>query len=157
MADTLVANPYLALPVQEARADADLIASPAWDTDPLVEMYCAGFQSVRFYVAYLPDADTGAITFRIEVSPYSADQAGVEDWFQEGDTLLAAPVLAGGADSTNLIQRQDHTYAEVAIATQNFEYVFMLHRNVERIRIPCQESGVVGDVGSAHIMAHFGM
>ena len=157
MEPTPVANPYLAPPVQTARTDLDLIAAPDWDTDPLIEMPCPGFRSVKFYIMYLPDADNGAVTFRVEVSPYYADTAGVEDWFTESDVILAAPVLAGGADSVNLIQRQTHTYAEVAIAVQNFEYTFMLNRTVERIRIPCQETGVVGDVGSCHIVALFGM
>ena len=156
MVDTLVANPLSAEPVWEARVAAILAPAGAFDGTP-IEIPCPGFQSVRFYISYTLGADGGEVTFRIEISPYSADQAGVQDWFWESDTLLAAPVLAGGADSANLIQRQTHTYEEVTGAIEDFEYVFMLRRNVERIRIPCAESGVVGTPGTVHIMALFGM
>ena len=150
-----MSNAYSAEPVQEARAAGVLPASPNWDATPL-ELACPGFSYVRFYIAYEATAIGDDLTFRIEVSPYSADQAGVEDWFQEGDTLLAAPVLAAGADSTNLIQRQHHTYGAITAVVDNFEYLFPLVITVERIRISCYEVPA-GDAGSAHIVALFGM
>ncbi len=150
-----MSNAYLAEPVQTARAAAVLPATPNWDATPL-ELACPGFSYVRFYITYTPITQADALTFKIEVSPYSSDQAGIEDWFQESDTLLAAPVLAQGADSTNIIQRQDHTYGEVVVAVQNFEYLFPLVITVERIRIPCYEAANNG-AGTCHIIALFGM
>jgi len=155
MSDVLVANPYGAQPVQVARVDAVLPASPNWDATPL-ELACPGFSRVRFYITYEPIAIGDDLTFRIEVSPYSADQAGVQDWFQESDTLLAAPVLAAGADSVNLIQRQHHTYGAITAVLDDFEYLFLLARAVERIRISCYEVPA-GNAGNAHIIALFGM
>ena len=158
MEPTPVANPYLAEPVQTARVAAILAAT--MDAAPL-ELVCPGFESVRFYITYTADLAGGAVTFQIQISPYFEDHATLESWFAESDVVLNVPVLAGGADSTNLIQRQTHTYAEadVALSAQNFEYTFPLNRVVERIRIPCQESGQIGaeDLGSCHIIALFGM
>ncbi len=151
-----MSNAYGSQPVQEARAAAVLIAAPAWDTDPLVEMKCAGFSYMRLYLSYTPITQADAFTFRVELSPYSIDTAGVQNWFVESDTLLAAPVLAQGADSTNIIQRQDHTYGEVVVAVQNFEFLFKLAITVERVRIPCQETPNNG-AGTCHIIALFGM
>jgi len=150
-----LSNAYLAEPVQTARYLAVLPLAWAWDT-PL-ELACPGFHNVRLFISYMPFAAWAFMVFRVEISPYSSDQAGVEDWFQEGDTIQPAPLLAPGADSANLIQRQVHRYTEVVVNVQNWEYMLELGSTVERIRVSCRENSKGGPPGLCNIIALFGM
>jgi len=139
--------------VQTARVAAILPAAGAYDATP-IEMPCSYFAYVTFYITYTPAQANGAVDFMIEVSPRSADAAGVEDWFQA--SIVAGGAVAPGADTTSLIQREEDSYTAVAVAAESFTYgPVELCGTVERIRISCQESGVVGNPGDCHIVAVF--
>ena len=143
----LIANPAT------VRAAAALPAAGAWDAAP-TELACAGWGWVTFYFSYTRGAAGGDMRFRVELSPYSADIAGVEDWFQA--TVFSAGAVASGADTVSNIQRNDTEYGSTAAAIENFVYGPLdLKGTVERIRVACAESGVVGTPGAAHIVAVF--
>ena len=150
-----LSNAYLAEPVQTARYLAVLPLAWAWDTDAL-ELACPGFQGVRLFISYMPFANNAFMVFRIEISPYSSDQAGA-DWFQEADTIQPVPLLAPGADTANLIQRQVHSYREVIVNVQNWDHLFTLGSTVERIRVSCRENSKGAPPGLCSIIALFGM
>lgn len=138
--------------VQTVRASAAVAA--AWDTDPLLELVCTPFFYVTFYMSYTRGAAGGAFDFRLEVSPYSADVAGVEDWFQQG--IIAGGVVATNADTTSLTQRELVTYGATAAAIENVVYgPVELQATVERLRMPCRESGDEQSPGTLHILAKF--
>jgi len=135
------------------RAAAALPAAGAWDVAP-TEVACAGFNWVTFYFTYTRGAAGGAMDFQIHVSPYSADLAGVEDWFYQ--TIYGAGAVAAGADTTSNVQRELVTYGSTAAAAETFVYgPIRLDGTIERLRVRCCESGVPGTAGDCHIVAVF--
>jgi hypothetical protein len=141
------------LDVQTARAAAALPAAGAFDATPL-ELACNEFSHVTFYITYTRGAVGGAMEYYIESSPYSADIAGVEDWFRT--SILAAGAVVINADTVSNIQRESYDYGATAAAAENFVYgPLELQGTVQRIRIVCAESGVVLTPGTAHIVAVF--
>lgn len=145
-------NQYYTAPVQTARAAAALPAAGAWDAAPL-ELYCAGYRICNLYIVYTRAAAGGAMDFQLQVSPRSADAGGVEDWFAASAYDVGA--VAAGVDTASAIQREVITYTSTAAGAEDFVFAFVLGPGVERIRIPCRESGVVGNPGAVHIVAHF--
>ncbi len=142
------------LPEQVARASAVLPAVGAFDATP-TEMPCPYMDWVTFYISYTRGAAGGDMAFRVELSPYSVDRAGVEDWFRA--SLYAAGAVASGADSLSNLQRNAVEYGSTGAAIENAIYgpIAML-KTAERARIVCAESGVAGTPGTAHIVAIFG-
>jgi hypothetical protein len=105
-------------------------------------------------MSYTRGGAGGAFDFALQVSPYSADLAGVEDWFQQG--IIAGGAVAAGANTTSLTQRELVSYQATAAPVENFVYgPVELQATVERLRMPCRESGAVGTPGTLHIVAVF--
>lgn len=145
-------HPVIGNPVT-VRAAAALTAAGAWDAAP-TEVACAGFNWVMFYFTYTRGAAGGAMDFQIHTSPYSADIAGVEDWFFQ--SVYAAGAVAVNVDTTSNIQRELVTYGATAAAAETFNYgPVSLDGTVERIRIRCRESGITATPGTTHIVAVF--
>lgn len=135
------------------RAAAALGAAGIWDAAP-TEVACAGFNWVVFYFTYTRGAAGGAMDFQIHTSPYSADLAGVEDWFYQ--SLYGAGAVVAGTDTTSNIQRELVTYGSTAAGAETFVYgPVQLDGTVERVRIRCRESGIPGTVGDCHIVGVF--
>lgn len=145
-------NPYnLTDLLVTARAAAALPAAGAWDATP-TEVHSIGLDYVTFYITYTRGAAGGDMQFRIEFSPYSADVAGVEDWFQ--GTIYAGGAVASGADTVSNLQREEVEYGSTGAAAEPYIYgPIALHGTVARWRIAAQESGVVGTPGDCHIVA----
>ncbi len=142
------------LPEQVARAAAALEAAGAFDPTP-TEMPCPYMDWVTFYISYTRGAAGGDMQFRVEVSPYSVDRAGVEDWFRA--SLYAGGAVASGADSLSNLQRNAVEYGSGGAGIESVVYgPLSLLKTAERIRIACAESGAVGTPGTAHIVALFG-
>jgi hypothetical protein len=139
--------------IQEARAAAALPAAGAFDATP-TELYCPETDFVTLYITYTRGAVNGAVTFKLEVSPRTADDAVLEDWYQAA--ILAGGAVAANADTTSSTQREEVEYGATAAAAEMFVYgPVELRSTVERIRVPCAESGVVGTPGTAQITAIF--
>jgi len=142
------------LDTQTARASAVLEAAGAWDTAP-TELFCYDFASATLSITYTRGAAGGAMDFYVETSPYTADQVGVENWFQI-DLYEGGPLVAG-ADTGSALQQEYLTYASGGAAAENFTYSFNLGANAQRVRIVCRESGVVGNPGTVHVFMNLGM
>ena len=141
------------LQLQTVRASAALPAAGAFDATP-TELYCVTFNFVTFYMSYIRGGAGGAFDFTLQASPYGADLAGVEDWFTQG--IIAGGAVAAGANTTSLTQREFVSYGAVGAVMENFVYgPVELRGTVERLRMPCAESGNVGAPGTLHIVAVF--
>jgi hypothetical protein len=134
------------------KAAATLEAAGAWDTP--TEIACAGFDWVMLYFTYTRGAANGAMDFQPQVSPYSADLAGVEDWFTQ--SIYAGGAVVAGADTTSNVQRELVTYGSTGAAAEMFVYgPVRLDGTIERIRITTRESGVASNPGDCHIVGVF--
>lgn len=139
--------------IQEMRAAAALPAAGAYDAAP-TELACNEYSHVTLYASYTRGAAGGAVRFRIETSPYTADVVGVQNWFRS--SILAAGAVVINTDTTSNIQREAFDYGATAAAIENFVYgPLELQGTVQRIRVACAESGVVLTPGTCHIMAVF--
>lgn len=148
-------NQYMIVPVQTVRADAELPAAPTWDTDPLLEIFCMGYGTMTLYITYLRAAVGGAVDVQVQMTPYTADEEDVEDWFTQ--SLYAPGAVALGVDSASLLQREYITYTSTAAGAENFVLdPIELGGTVTRIRVRCRESGVPGTPGDCHIVGYFG-
>ena len=135
------------------RAAAALLAAGAWDAAP-TEIPIIAADYFTLYFTYTRGAAGGAFDFQIQYSPYSADLAGVEDWFDASAYAIGAVV--SGADTQSLIQAEYVTFQSQGATAENFIYgPIRLERTIERIRVLCRESGVVGDPGELHIVGVF--
>lgn len=141
--------------LQTARAAAALPGGGVYDPAPL-EMVCAGAQYVTLYVTYTRAGVGGSVRVRPEFSPYSADVAGVEDWFPASAKNVGA--FAAGADTVSGVQRENGVlYTATGVGAETFAYgPLTLEGTVERLRVLCQEVGAVATPGACHIMAVYG-
>lgn len=144
-------QPVIGNPVT-MKAAATLPAAGAWDTP--TEVACAGFNWATFYFTYTRGAVNGAMDFQIQTSPYSADVAGVEDWFPQ--SVYAAGAVAVNADTASNVQRDIVTYGSTAAGAETWNWgVILPEGTVERIRIRTRESGDTANPGDCHIVAVF--
>jgi len=133
------------------RAAAALPAAGAFDANP-TEIAVAGVEWITFYFAYTRGGAAGGFDWELEVSPYAADLVGVEDWFN--GSIYSAGAVAAGADTTSLVQREEQSYTATGAAVETFVVgPVRLAGTVERLRVPCQESGNVGAPGELHVVA----
>lgn len=149
-------QPVIGNPVQVKATAAGLTdtlpAIGAWDTP--TEIACAGFDWVTLYFTYTRGAAGGAMDDQIQVSPYSANVAGVEDWFSQ--SAYAVGAVVAGADTTSGIQREVVTYGSTAAAAETWSFgPIRLDGTVERIRVFTRESGVTATPGDCHIVGIF--
>jgi len=150
MPDAVIShNPYFTDLTPTFRAAAALPAAGAFDGTPL-EIAVTGMDSLILYITYTRAGAGGAVDLRPEFSPRSADAAGVEDWFQA--TIYSAAVVVAGADTYSDLQRELFTYQATAAGAETFVYTLQLNGAVERLRIPCAESGALGTPGACHIV-----
>jgi hypothetical protein len=134
---------------QTARASAALPGAGAFDAAP-IEMYCPGFDHVTLFVTYTRGAAGGAVTLRPEFSPDSAGTA----WFRMA--LYDPAIVAAGTDAASLVQRETVAYGATAGGAQTFVFgPIPLSGTIERLRVACAESGVVGTPGTCAILARY--
>lgn len=132
------------------RAAAALPAAGAWDATPLI-VACPQYSRLVLYLSYTRGAAGGAFDFQVQVSPYSANAAVVQSWFNQ--TEFSPAVLAAGADSQSRLQQEYVTYASQGAAIENPVYgPIELGAGVERVMVRARESGVVGTPGTLHIV-----
>jgi hypothetical protein len=135
------------------RANAALPAGGAFDAAP-TEVACAGAWWVRLYFTYERAAAGGALSYRYEISPYSADVAGVEDWFQ--GTLYAAGPVNPCSDALSFVQAEAIRYCSTGAGAETFvSPPIHLAGCSERFRLACAESGTPALPGDCHVMAVF--
>jgi len=149
--------PGLALgvsPIQEARASAALPAAGAWDTP--TELFVSEAEFMTLHFTYTRGAAGGAFDWQLETSPYSVVglvPAGAQEW---GDpSVYEVGAMAAGVEVASLVQEEHITYTEEgAVAEMHVFGPVELRGNIERVRIRCRESGVVGTPGTLQIEIH---
>jgi len=135
------------------RAAAALPAAGVFDVAP-TEIACAGAWWVRLYFTYTRAAEGGAFNYRYEVSPYSADVAGVESWFQS--TLYAAGALNPCEDAVSFVQNEEIRYCSTDADAKTFvSPPIHLAGCSERFRLAARETGTPILPGDLHVMAVF--
>jgi hypothetical protein len=134
------------------RAIAALPGGGAYDAAP-TPFSVASLSYVTLYFQYIRGGAGGSFGFRIDISPFSADQLVFENWYRTA--LYQAGVLAAGADVASAIQREAITYqATAGAAIETFVYgPIEILGTVERIRIACAEIGAVATPGTCGIVA----
>ena len=136
------------------RAAGALPGAGAFDAAP-TEVVCAGAWWVRLYFTYTRAVATGALTYRYEVSPYSADQVGVEDWFQ-GTLYVPDDIDPPCFDTLGFVQREAIRYCSTGAGAETFvSPPIHLAGCSERFRLACAESGTPNVPGDAHVVAVF--
>jgi len=136
------------------RVSGALAAAGAWDAAPL-ETSAMGASGVSISFTYTRGALNGAFDWQIDISLYGVAAnvpAGSAEWIPE--SLYAAGVLAAGADVQSRVQREYQTYQAVAAAAESFIYALSLGTPIERLRVRCRESGVVGTPGIVQVSAN---
>jgi len=136
------------------RASAALAAAGAWDAAP-TEQNVAGAGKVLLSFTYAQGAAGGAFDWQLQASPYSVAAnvpAGAGEWGDE--SLHSMGAVAAGADTQSRVQAEYQTFDPAGAAAETFVYgPFELDHTVERIRIPCRESGQVGTPGTLAVVA----
>ena len=131
------------------RASAALPAAGAWDATP-TEQNVAGGGSVLLHFTYTRGAAGSAFDWQAQVSPYSIAAnvpAGGGEWGDE--SIHAAGAVVAGVDAQSLVQAEYQTFTSQGAAAETFTYgPIEFDHTVERIRIPCRESGVTGTPGT---------
>ena len=140
--------------LQTARPAVALPDGGVYDAAPL-EMVCAGAEYVTAYITYTRGGAGGSVRIRPEFSPYSADVAGVEDWFPASVKQVGA--FAAGVDTASGVQRENGVlYTATGAGAETFTYgPIILGATAERMRIMCQEVGAVATPGTCHIICVF--
>lgn len=137
------------------RASAALPAAGAWDAAPTV-MFAEDTDHVTLYASYTRGGAAGSVRIRVEVSPYSLDMAGVEDWFCPSVKQVGA--FAAGADVASALQRESGVlYTATGAAIENVLYgTIELGRAAARMRVYAQEVGNVAAPGTLHVVGLMG-
>ena len=133
------------------RVEAALGAAGAWDADPL-EVGIPGADSVLLFCAYTPGAAGGAVDLILEASPYSVDGLVLQNWHEL--SVVAVGAVVAGADVTADVQREGWSTYE-ATGGDREGYIlgaYGLAAGVERLRVTCRESGVLGTPGEMHVV-----
>jgi len=137
-----------------ARASAALAAAGAWDAAP-TEFFTSGADTMRVHFTYTRGAAGGAFDFQIESSIYAVVgnvPAGAGEWADP--SIEAVGGVAAGVDTQNLVQDAYSTFTSQGAAAETFTYgPIQLNGTVERCRISCRESGVVGTPGTLAVVA----
>jgi len=131
------------------RASAALPAAGAWDAAP-TEQNVAGGGSIMLSFTYTEGAVVGgAFDWQVQASIYSIAAnvpAGAGEWGDE--SLYQAGAVAAGVDSQSRVQAEYQTFDPTGVAIETFVYgPIELNHTIERVRIPCRESGQVATPG----------
>ena len=136
-----------------ARASAALPAAGAWDAAP-TEFFTSGADTMRVQFTYTRGAAGGAFDFQIESSIYAVVgnvPAGAGEWADP--SVEAVGVVAAGVDTQSLVQDGYDTFTSQGAVAETFTYgPIQLNGTIERVRIPCRESGVVGTPGTLAVV-----
>ena len=135
------------------RASAVLLGASAYDAAP-TEFPTASVNHIQFFITYTRAGAGGAVSMRVELSPYSADIAGVEDWFRH--SCVACGQISSGADTTQSAQRATVVYGSTGAGAETFVWPaepLLLGGMIERMRVACAETGAAGTPGTVHIVA----
>ena len=137
---------------QIARVSAALAAAGAWDVTPL-ELYTVGAERLMLSITYTRGGAGGAFDMQLESSIYSIVgnvPAGANEW---GDgTAYAVGAIVAGADTQSIIQDEYITFTSQGAAAESFLFgPLQVDGLMERLRIPCRESGAVGTPGTLQI------
>lgn len=140
-------------PLQEARASAALPAVGAWDASP-TELFISEAEYLTIVFTYTPGAQSdGAFQWRLEHSIYSDAAlvpAGAEEWHESTAYEVNDVVL--GDETESVMQEDIGTYQETGAAAEGVTYgPIKLGGTVERIRIPCRETGDTGNPGTLQV------
>jgi hypothetical protein len=136
------------LDIQVFRVAAALPGAGAYDPAPLA-LDCPEFNFLTLYLSYTRAAVGGAVAFYLEASP---DAAGL-DWYRA--TMYDAGALAPGADVNSNIQREIIAYGSTAAGIQRVVFgPLVIQGGVQRLRIPCAESGGVAS-GTVELRGFF--
>ena len=77
--------------------------------------------------------------------------AGAGEWADEA--LYSAGAVVAGADSQSLVQDEYQTYTSTSANAETFVFgPIALNHTIERLRIPCRESGVTGTPGTLAVV-----
>ena len=137
-----------------ARASAALPAAGAWDAAP-TEFFTSGADTMRLHFTYTRGAAGGAFDFQVETSIYSTVNlvpAGAGEWADP--SVEAVGAVAAGVDTQSLVQDGYDTFTSSGAGAETFTYgPIQLNGTIERVRIPCRESGVVGTPGTLIVVA----
>ncbi len=152
---TLYDEPTIGVgPLQAVRLDAALPAAGVYDVTPL-ELHVASAKECVLFISYIRGGAGGAVDFKIETSPWSANRAGaLPSWFQQGH--YAVGILAAGADTQSRMQREFFTYQATGAARESFVRMIKLGKGDQRLRISARESGNVGAPGTCEVMMLLG-
>ena len=123
-----------------------------WDAAP-VEVACAGAWWVRLYHTYTRGAQGGRFQYRYQISPYAADQGGVENWFT--GSLYVPDAMALAVDATSNVRREQVEYWSTGAGAETFvSPPIHLAGCSERFRFQARETAVVPG-GTLHTVAIF--
>lgn len=135
------------------RISAALPAAGAWDAAP-IESFSTNALNMSLHFTYTRGAVGGAFDWQLEYSHYSVAAlvpAGASEWVTMA--LYAPGPVAAGADSMSRAQAEYVTFQPLTAAAEDYEFDVQLNRVIERTRIRCRESGVVGTPGTLQVTA----
>jgi hypothetical protein len=137
-----------------ARASAALPAAGAFDAAP-TEFFASGAETMRLQFTYTRAAVGGAFDFQIETSIYSVAALVPTDAGEWADpSVEAVGAVVAGADTQSLVQDGYDTFTSSGAAAETFTYgPVQLNGTIERVRVPCRESGVPGNPGNLVVVA----
>lgn len=138
---------------QTVRASAALPAAGAWDAAP-TELFISGADVVTIQFGYTRGAAGGAFDFQLQTSIYAVAAnvpAGAGEWAD--GMAYSVGVVAAGVDTASAMQAEYVVCQATGAAQEVFQFTLQaLGGTVERLRIPCRESGVVGNPGTLAIV-----
>ena len=137
-----------------ARAEAALPAAGVWDATP-TEFFVSGASTMRLQFTYTRAAAGGAFDFQIETSIYAVAAnapTGAGEWADP--SVEAVGAVVAGVDTQSLIQDGYDTFTSSGADAETFTYgPVQLNGTIERVRVPCRESGAVGNPGTLTVAA----
>ena len=137
---------------QTARASAALAGAGAWDAAP-TELFISGAETVTIQFSYTRGGAGGAFDLQIQTSIYSLAgnvPAGAAAWAD--GMAYGVGIIAAGVDTASAMQAEYVTCQATGAAQEIFQFTLQgLGGTVERLRIPCRESGAIATPGTLQI------
>ena len=130
------------------------ILPPGGVFDTPTEFPVSGNLYITLFFQYIesPAGSGGGFTFKIECSPFAADQTVFEDWFQTA--IYESGDVESGLDTTSRVQREEIEYTSVGATVETFTYgPINIGGNIERMRVSVCESGDVANPGNLGLIA----
>ncbi len=143
--------PELTVPVVAIRAD---IALPILAEAPETTAWfsCSNFSWLTLYLTYTRGAGGGAVEFYLDWRHAPVTVGAAVGAYQM--TAESVGVVAAGADTASLVQRENVTYTATGAAAESFAWGSVeIRGTAEDFRIVMRESGVTGTPGNFAINA----